>query len=186
MHLQSSVKVSGCHCFRAPLSFVFILLFFNHLYDCFVINFIYLWILSWICTYDGCPPINVKIETTTICSNCNALVHLPCLGISAKLAQIQSPNVKIRQIRKWTSTADWFNRIKNNTKIKGHNFTNQERGKVASTVHWVASARYAWNQSGNWKKPNYCRLLHRNCNVCISYVNVIDINDMYVNQKTER
>ena len=47
------------------------------------------------CTYDGCPPINVKIESTTNCSNCNVLVHLPCIGISAKLAQIQSPNMKI-------------------------------------------------------------------------------------------
>ena len=47
------------------------------------------------CTYDGCPPNNVKNESTTVCSNCNVLVHLPCIGISAKLAQIQSPNMKI-------------------------------------------------------------------------------------------
>lgn len=48
-----------------------------------------------ICSKDNCPPSNTKPKFTTKCFNCKQLVHLPCIGINAKVVQIKSPNIKI-------------------------------------------------------------------------------------------
>lgn len=48
------------------------------------------------CTRDDCKPANVKPELTTKCSNCEAIVHLPCIGIeSLTVSQLSLPNIKI-------------------------------------------------------------------------------------------
>lgn len=47
------------------------------------------------CSRDECPPSNIKPETNTKCASCKQIVHLPCIGITAKLSQIDSPNIRI-------------------------------------------------------------------------------------------
>lgn len=47
------------------------------------------------CSHDNCPSTNVKADAKTNCSKCNGLVHLPCIGINVKFAEINSPHIKI-------------------------------------------------------------------------------------------
>lgn len=47
------------------------------------------------CSRDDCLPANVNISTTTKCFQCQQTVHLPCIGISLKVAEITSPNIRI-------------------------------------------------------------------------------------------
>lgn len=47
------------------------------------------------CSRDDCPPDNVKAEFTTKCFACKHMVHLPCIGITARLSQMNSPNVRM-------------------------------------------------------------------------------------------
>lgn len=48
-----------------------------------------------VCNREECVPANTKAEYTTKCSNCQSIVHLPCIGISLKTSQINSPNIRI-------------------------------------------------------------------------------------------
>lgn len=48
-----------------------------------------------LCSRDDCPPMNTKPEVTVKCFKCNRDVHLPCIGISVRASQIDSPNVMI-------------------------------------------------------------------------------------------
>ena len=48
-----------------------------------------------VCNRDDCVPANTKAEYTTKCSDCQSIVHLPCIGISLKTSQINSPNIRI-------------------------------------------------------------------------------------------
>lgn len=43
----------------------------------------------------ACPPTNVNDASTTKCFQCEKLVHLPCIGISLKITDISSPNIRI-------------------------------------------------------------------------------------------
>ena len=48
-----------------------------------------------LCSRDDCPRSNVSIDTTAKCSQCKHIVHLLCIGINVKFAEINSPNIKI-------------------------------------------------------------------------------------------
>lgn len=47
-----------------------------------------------ICSRDNCLPANVKIDTMVKCFRCQHEIHLPCIGIKCKAAEISSPNVR--------------------------------------------------------------------------------------------
>lgn len=47
------------------------------------------------CSRDDCKPQYIRPELTTSCADCRCEIHLPCIGIQLKVAQIASPNVRI-------------------------------------------------------------------------------------------
>lgn len=48
------------------------------------------------CSRNDCPTTNVLPKYTTNCGNCNAVIHLMCIGINRKAKEVQfHQNIKI-------------------------------------------------------------------------------------------